>query len=165
MVCGGRRVDSFKEGVKAQDGGEQDRGPSSGVVHVEVTGPFGKNSFGDPLGQELKCSELKGRRWKQAWLAVRGEGPFAAPALELEPAGLCFRDFAPAVLSSSSVAAESLLGWLDSKWASSGAAVSDFVTRGLARPFSVTAGPASAVQSPAGQRLVGEWSSIAVTDL
>lgn len=58
-MCRGLRVDSFKEGVIAQDRGEQDRGPSAGVVHLEVTGPFGKNGFGDPLRQELKCSELK----------------------------------------------------------------------------------------------------------
>lgn len=68
------------------------------------------------------------------------------------------------MLSSSSVVAENLVGWTP-RGLLQGAAVSVFVTRGLAGPFCVTAGPAPAVQSPAGQRLVGEQSPIAVTDL
>lgn len=28
---------------------------------MEVTGPYAKKSFGDQLGQDLKCSELKSK--------------------------------------------------------------------------------------------------------
>lgn len=54
-------VDNFKEGVinHARYGRDKVGEASPRVVNMEVIRPFSKNSFGDQLGQELKCHELK----------------------------------------------------------------------------------------------------------
>lgn len=54
----------------------------SRVISVELSGPLNENSFGDHLGQELKCSELnEGEKVETIKMSLSSQGECLDPPI------------------------------------------------------------------------------------